>query len=233
MKTIGIVGGIGPDSTVDYYKRFVAEGHADIVMVSLDVEHLLRLMEAAAYPKIVDYLAGATDRLTRAGAAVGLIAANTPHIVFDEVQARTKIPLVSIVEAARTYATGLGYRRVGLFGTRFTMEADFYPQVFTKGGIDVFVPDAAERDFLHRIYVNELLRGVFSHTTADAVLAIARQVVARDQLDAVILAGTELPLLLPEGARGDVQFLDTTAMHVRAVLEASPEANNIHRLRKI
>lgn len=220
MKTIGIVGGIGPDSTIDYYKRLTSAGHSSLVMVSLDVQKLLGWMGASDLASVAAYLSDATARLAAAGADLGFIAANTPHIVFNEVQARSTIPLVSIVEAAGRHAADRGYRRVGLLGTRFTMEADFYPKILAKHDITLVVPEAEERAFAHDKYVNELLRGVFDPGTADAVRDVAERLAARAGLQAIFLAGTELPLLLPDGSP-KVPLLDTTVIHVEAILEAA------------
>ena len=130
MKTLGIVGGIGPDSTVDYYRSLIQmwreqtqDGSApSILLNSIDLKKMLDLFAAKALAEVTVYLSGAMERLARAGADVGLFAANTPHIVFGELQRRSSIPLISIVEATREAAEELGLRRLGLFGIRFTMQ---------------------------------------------------------------------------------------------------------------
>ncbi|MDQ3068666.1 MAG: amino acid racemase [Acidobacteriota bacterium] len=221
MRTIGIIGGIGPDSTIDYYKRLTSAGHSAIVMVSLDVRKLLSWMEEGDLASVAAYLTQATVRLAAAGADMGFIAANTPHIVFAQVQAASPIPLVSIVDAAGRHAASCGYTRVGLLGTRFTMEADFYPKALAAHGITLSVPDAGDLAFVHDKYVNELLKGKFLPETAVAVRGAAERLAARDGLQAILLAGTELPLLLPGGGREQLPLLDTTEMHVAAILDAA------------
>ena len=131
MKTLGIIGGTGPESTVEYYQRLIAgykqrhpEGRPpSLIINSVDNTKLIDWFTANELARVIDYLATEIDRLARAGADFALIAANTPHLVFDELQQRVAIPLLSIIEATATAADGAGLRRLALFGTRFTMRA--------------------------------------------------------------------------------------------------------------
>jgi aspartate racemase len=143
MKTIGIVGGIGPESTIEYYRLIIASyveripdgSYPSIIINSIDLKKLLDMVAANERAKMTEFLVGEIQRLARAGAECGLVAANTPHIVFDEVRRQSSIPLISIVEATCEAAKALGLRKLGLFGTRFTMQGRFYPDVFSKEGI--------------------------------------------------------------------------------------------------
>ena len=137
MKTLGIVGGIAPESTIDYYRRIIAlyrertrdGSYPPIVITSIDMKRMLDLIDAGKLPEVTEYLLIEILRLAKAGADVGMLASSTPHLVFDDLRRRSPIPLVSIVEAACDAARSLGIGRVGLFGTRFTMQARFYPEV--------------------------------------------------------------------------------------------------------
>jgi aspartate racemase len=148
MKTVGIIGGIGPESTLEYYKfiieayrRTKADGsYPPIIINSVDLQKMIALMEANQLSSVADYLVVELDKLARAGADFGLLASNTPHIVFEEVERRSPLPLISIVAATCDAARSLGLQKIGLFGTRFTMQADFYPRVFSRSGIEVVVP---------------------------------------------------------------------------------------------
>ena len=141
MKILGVIGGIGPESTVEYYRLLIARcreqkssGTApQIIVNSIDNQRLLSLA-ANDLAGLTEYLVREVKRLAAAGAELGLLAANTPHLVFDEVQAGSPIPLVSIVEATLAAAETLGVRKAGLFGTRFTMQGTFYPAVFHRAG---------------------------------------------------------------------------------------------------
>jgi aspartate racemase len=115
-----------------------------IVLNSIDLKKMLGLIAANALSEVTTYLSSEMEKLARAGADVGLFAA-TPHIVFDELQRRSSIPLISIVEATREAAEELGLRRLGLFGVRFTMQGHFYPDVFSRAGIALVVPEESEQ----------------------------------------------------------------------------------------
>jgi aspartate racemase len=184
------------------------------------VQKLLVLMTANRLPDVVAYLAPEVERLARGGADFAVISANTPHIVFDELKRGSPIPMISIVEATRDAASERGLSRLLLLGTRFTMEARLYPDVCAVRGIDVVVPDAAERASIHGIYVDELLQGQFRNETRDALLALITRYAAAARIDGVVLGGTELPLLLRRADHDGVPFLDTTKIHVDAIVNA-------------
>lgn len=228
MKVLGIVGGIGPDSTIDYYRSIilqyrqaVADGASPALVIrSVDVNVLVKLMSGARYPEVVTYLSTAIASLAAAGADFAIISANTPHIVFDELQTLSAIPLLSIVEATCQAAKALELHRLGLIGTRFTMKADFYPRVFAKRGIELILPSDDEQDYIHGIYIGELLNGKFLPDTRERLCKIVERMVHDHGIQGAILAGTELPLLL-DGVSGvaGVPFLDTTQIHVQAAVE--------------
>src|SRR5205823_4848280 len=127
-------------------------------------------------------------------------------------------PLLSIVDATLEEARRLGFSRVGLFGTSFTMEGRFYPDVFTAGGIALIAPAPEERAYIHGKYMSELLRSQFLPETRQRLVDIAARMKERDGIEAVILAGTELPLLLRDAEEVVVPFLDTTHIHAQAVV---------------
>jgi aspartate racemase len=157
--------------------------------------------------------------LARAGADFGFIAANTPHLVFDEVQRRSAIPLVSIVRATSNHANGLGLKTFGLFGTGFTMRANFYPEEFQREGLALVRPTESEKELIHRAYIDELLQNRFLPETRTAILNIARRMKDEDGIEAVVLAGTELPLLLRESPPPGLALLDTTKIHVEVIVD--------------
>ena len=218
MTRVGLVGGIGPESTIDYYRLLMAAGHTSIVIDSLDVARLVGWMTRNELPAAADYLVAALQRLAAAGAEVAIICANTPHIVFDDVQRRSPVPLVSIVEAVGDHVAALGLRRAALCGTRFTMQASFYPDVFARRGLTIVLPNQQEQTLIHDKYLGELLKGQFLPATRSAILAIVEAMVARDGIEAVILGGTELPILLREPSHAGIPLLDTTKIHVDALL---------------
>lgn len=241
MKTVGIVGGIGPESTIEYY-RFIIEDYrerqsgADIVPVdsqapdtpdvsypsiiinSVDLTRLVGWITGGELGPFTEYLVAGVNRLADAGADFAVLAANTPHIVFDQIRERSRLPLISIAEATCAKARESGLQRLGLLGTRFTMEAKFYPEVFARAGLTIITPNEPERIFVNEKYFGELLKNVFLPETRDQLVAIIHQMKQRDGIDGLILGGTELPLIL-RGAESDLPFLDTTRIHVSRIVD--------------
>src|SRR6059058_4374669 len=226
MKTLGIVGGLGPESTVDYYQRIIAlyrerqpdGSYPQFIIISVDLKKGLDFMDANNLTGMADYLLEGIGKLGRAGADFGLIAANTPHIVFDDVAPKSPIPLISIVEATCTAAKAQKLKRLALFGTRYTMQADFYPKVFKREGIELIVPDSHDQNYIHGKYFSELVPGKFLPETRAGLLAIVDRMKRTSDIDGVILAGTELPLILPAANYNGIPLLDTTKIHCEAVV---------------
>jgi len=225
MRTLGMIGGLGPESTIDYYRSIIAgvrerkpdAGYPHIVINSLDPDRVLAMLDAKRVDHLAEYISSGVEVLARSGAEFGFIAANTPHLAFDEVQSRSAIPLVSIVRATADHAKTLGVTKVGLFGTGFTMRASFYPDEFQKTSIAMVTPTEAERKYIHQKYVGELLQNRFLPETKAEILRIAHRLRAEEGVEAIVLAGTELPLLL-RGSATDIDFLDTTVIHVNAIV---------------
>jgi len=225
MASVGLVGGLGPESTIDYYRRILQASERDdptpapsIVIDSLDVRRAMRLVENDR-PALVEYLLASVRRLADAGVAFAAITANTPHVVFDDIAVRSPVPLVSIVEACVEEARRRGLRRLALLGTRFTMEGAFYPAVCARHGILALPPDGADRAWMHARYVNELLAGEFREETRQGVISLVERLRDRQGVDGVVLGGTELPLLLSVSVIAGVPVLDTTAIHVAAIVD--------------
>lgn len=227
MKTLGIIGGTGPETTVEYYRRLIAayrersaEGRAPSLLInSIDSKKLVDLVTANELTQMADYLVEEVARLARAGAGLALIAANTPHLVFDEVQDRSPIPMLSIVTVTRDAAAAAGFRRLALFGTRFTMQASFFPQNFRIRQIALVVPDEAEQSYIHDKYMSELFVGIILPETRERLLEIVQAMKERDRVEGVILGGTELSLILRDATAAGLPVLDTTQIHVEAAVE--------------
>jgi aspartate racemase len=224
MPIVGIVGGLGPESTIDYYKRIIEDWQREdpsstpsIVIDSLDARVALRLV-ASDRAALIDYLAGSLKRLAGAGVDFAVLSANTPHLVFDELAARSSVPLVSIVEECASEARRQHFDRVLLLGTRFTMEARFYPEVCARYGITVITPDQHDREWVHDRYVNQLLVGEFRDETRAEVVALIERIRDQHAMNGVILGGTELPLLLRAPTVAGLPLLDTTGLHVAAIV---------------
>lgn len=227
MKTLGIVGGTGPESTVEYYRRLIEGYHArnpeggapSLLINSVNNKKLIDWFTANEFERVVDFLAPEIERLARAGADIALIAAITPHLVFDELQQRARIPLLSIVEATCDAASASGLRRLALFGTRFTMRAALFPETFSRRGMAIVVPNDEEQAFIHGKYMGELFVGTILNETRAALLEIVEAMKRRDRVDSLILGGTELSLTFREPTAAGLPVLDSTQIHVDAALE--------------
>lgn len=226
MKTLGIVGGLGPESTIDYYRSLISvyrqrtnnAGYPHMVIVSLDVDRGIAMLNANDLQGLTDYLAGALRQLAAAGVDFALISANSAHIVFEQVRSASPLPLISIVEATCEEVKQRGLRTVSLLGTRFTMTGRFYPEVFEKQGIRLVTPTAEEQDYIHDKYINELLLGKFLPETREGLHQIIATQKQRDGVEGVVLAGTELPLILRAESIAGLPLFDTTQIHVNAAV---------------
>ena len=222
MKILGIIGGIAPGSTIEYYRLIVegwrerkpGAGYPPVIINSIDLDQMLAMVAARKLDALTAYLSEEIQRLARAGAQLALLASNTPHVVFDTLRERAPLPLISIVEATCSAARALGLKRPGLIGTRFTMQGSFYPDVFSKHGIPLLTPNEAEQAFIHDRYMSELVNGVFSSGTRDRILGIVGRMISELAMDGLILGGTELPLLLRAERHAGIRLLDTTKIHV-------------------
>jgi len=226
MNTLGIIGGLGPESTIDYYQKIIAlyrertgdGSYPEFIIASVNLRKGLDFMDANDLAGMADYLLEGIGKLARAGADFGLISANTPHIVFDEVASKSPIPLISIVEATCAAAKARNLKRLALFGTRYTMQGSFYQKVFSREGIDLLVPDPTDQDYIHNKYFSELVPGEFLPQTRAGLLAIIDRMKAKSDIDGVILAGTELPLILRNPDHNGIPILNTTKIHVEAAV---------------
>jgi aspartate racemase len=226
MKTLGIIGGLGPESTIDYYQRIIAlyrertgdGSYPEFIINSVNLKKGLDFLAANDLAGMADYLLEGIAKLARAGADFGLISANTPHIVFDDVAPKSPIPLISIVEATCAAAKAQQLKRLALLGTRYTVQATFYSKVFSREDIELLVPDVNDQDYIHDKYMNELVPGSFLPETRAGLLAIIDRMKARSGIDGVILAGTELPLILRDPEHDGIPFLDTTKIHCEAAV---------------
>jgi aspartate racemase len=220
LKILGVIGGIAPGSTVEYYRLLVEgwrqrmPGYPPVLINSIDLDRMLGLVASNALEALSAYLSDEIQRLARAGAQLALLASNTPHIVFDRLRERASIPLISIVEATCGAVRALGLKRPGLIGTRFTMQGSFYPEVFSRHGIALLTPSETDQAFIHDKYIGELAKGVFLAETRDRVLGIAGRMRKEFAMDGLILGGTELPLLLRAESLDGMPLLDTAKIHV-------------------
>ncbi len=226
MKSLGIIGGVGPESTIDYYRKIISlyrqrkgdGSYPELIINSIDLKKEVDLVERNQLDELTAYLLEEVEKLARAGAEVGLIASNTPHIVFGELRPRSRIPLISIVESTCDVAKEMKLKRVGLFGTRFTMQGTFYPDVFVREGIQLVVPEVEDQNYVHDKYMSELVNGVFLPETHEGLLKIVDRLRTAQWIEGLILGGTELPLILTDETHNGLPILNTTKIHCQAAV---------------
>jgi len=227
VKTLGIIGGLGPESTIDYYQTIIAlyrqkagdDSYPQFFINSVDLNEVRGPVIAGDLSRLAVYIVEEIEKLARAGADFGLIAANTPHIAFDQIAERSPISLISIVEATCAFAKDRQFKRLAIFGTKFTMNGEFYSQPFSRAGIEIVRPEPVDQDYIHEKYMNELVPGKFRPETRAGLLAIIDRVKSKTAIDGVILAGTELPLILREPSHDGIPLLNTTKIHCQAAIE--------------
>ncbi len=227
MRTLGIIGGIGPGSTVDYYQTIIelyrgrkGDGsYPPLLINSVDLQRVLATVGAGELKSLTDWMLTELQKLERGGADFAIMASNTPHLVFDDLEQQSPLPLISIVAETAAIAKVRGLRRLALFGTRFTMQGPVYRQVFSRQGMAVVVPGPADLDYIHEKYMSELVAGVFLPETRSGLLAVVDRMAEQAGIDGVILGGTELPLILREPAHDGIPLLNTTRIHCEAAVE--------------
>ncbi len=226
MKKIGIIGGLGPESTILYYKELVdrykiKSGGDDPVIIihSVSLREFKKYMDNYDLISAVKLLSGATESLVKAGADFVSMASNTPHIVFDKVSQNSKVPMISIVEETAKSAHQVSKnRKIGLLGTGFTMKSDFYPESFQKFGLEIYIPDEKDQDYIHERIFSELTTGVIAERTKERFLEIVESMIEKSSIDALVLGCTELPLIFDRDYFG-IHYLNTVKIHVESIID--------------
>lgn len=230
MKTLGLLGGMSWESTALYYREInerVAErlgGYhsADLLLASVDFAEIEALQAADDWDAAARLLGDHARRLATAGAELLVLCTNTMHIVADAIEQAAGIPLLHIADPTGAALVAGGHRRVGLLGTKFTMERDFYrDRLVERFGLDVLVPAAEDRDTVHRIIYDELVRGVVTEPSRAAYRGVIDRLAAAGA-DSIILGCTEITLLVG-AADSPVPVFDTTALHARAAVDRALE----------
>lgn len=228
MKTIGLIGGMSWESSLEYY-RLINEGvkarlgglhSAKSVMISVDFAEIEALQHAGRWAEAAQILIEAARGLERAGADCVVICTNTMHKVADQIQASVPLPLIHIADATAEQVKAAGLTRIGLLGTCFTMEEDFYVgRLIEKYSLDVIVPEPIERDDVHRIIYDELCLGLTRAESKARYVEIMAQLIACGA-QGIILGCTEIGLLVQQ-ADSRVPLFDTTRLHAEAAVEFS------------
>ncbi len=226
MKKLGLIGGMGPESTIPYYhdivygvqNRIGKDFFPNLTIESVNVFDILRLCNEQKYDELTSYLMQAVKNLIASGADFIALSANTPHIVFDRLQEQSTVPLVSIVEATCNEAIRLNKRKVGLLGTIFTMTEDFFKKPFYSSNIEIITPTTEEMEYINSKISSELELGITKEETLRGFQKIIKRMQQEDSIEAIILGCTELPLLLND-AVSPIPCLDTMKIHIRLLID--------------
>lgn len=227
MKKVGIVGGMGPESTVDYYQTIISkfqtkieskEDSPELFINSINVYKMFNFLKNKQIEELIDYLANAIENLEKAGCDFVVMAANTPHIVFEQVNTRVQIPMISIVEETYIRTVELGIENIGLLGTQFTMENDFFKKPFISNQKKIIVPNPLEQEYIHKKIIEELGNGIVNNETKKEFIEIINRMIREEHIQGVILGCTELPMLIkPEDT--DIHQLNTTEIHINKIVD--------------
>jgi len=226
VKKIGILGGMAPESTIEYYKIIISLSRnkweficPEIIIYNLNMglwaDHVL---DPKKHPKAILLLSDGIKSLYRAGADFGIMASNTPHMFFNDVNTTSPIPLLSIVEETAKEAKRRNFKTVGLMGTSIIMEGNFYREPFEKNEISVVTPGEEDRKYTHEKIVTELVRGNFKEETKIELIEIAKRMAIKNNIQALILGCTELPIILNEG-NVKIPVLNTMKIHATATFK--------------
>lgn len=226
MNKVGIIGGIGPASTLDYYNDLITGyrsikqdyQYPEIVIESVNMTKMLDFVEGQDWDGLVNFLRTSVLNLKSAGATFAAIASNTPHVVFSRLKELSSLPLISIVEATCEYAKSVGCKRVIILGTKFTMSNGLYTDVFPSYGIQAFAADTANIEAIHNIIFPDLEDGIVNPDDKKKMLTIANHLIKEHNADGLVLGCTELPLMIqPQDL--PVKVLNTTKIHTASILK--------------
>jgi aspartate racemase len=226
MKKIGLIGGVGPESSIEYYRmiikrfqeRLETKDYPEIIIISINMTEMLSYVFNNQLDKLTDFLAGKINILERAGVNYGAIASNTPHLVFDRLKEKVSLSMISIVEETSKYIRNTGLRKVGLFGTKSTMTKGFYQKSARQNGIEIIIPLPEEQDYIHEKYMTELVFNKIQPDTRNNLIQIAKKLKDKESIEGLILGGTELPLILNQSDFSDITIFDTTKIHVESIV---------------
>ena len=226
MNKLGLIGGTGPESTIVYYKGIEygvqqKSGRSffpNLAIESLSVFDVLGFCERQDHAGLTAYLLKGISNLAAAGAQYGALTGITPHIVFDELAKASPVPLISMVDTARDFAVAHGYGKICLLGTLPTMEGVFFQNSFAKRGIDVVTPNAKEKNYIGTKIETELEFGKVLPDTQQKFKEIVERIIREEQVQAVVLGCTELPLIF-DGVELSVPYIDVMQVHIDVLVD--------------
>jgi len=226
MKKIGIIGGVGPASTVVYYNDLIRgyrklsgdENYPQIFINSINMTEMLNYVGNNDREGLTDFLLSEIEKLSVIGADYIAIASNTPHLVIDNLIEKSTVPMISIVEETCKYAKSKALKKVLLTGTLFTMKQNFYKIALEKYNIECILPDENEMNIIHNIIFPDLENGIVIEEDKVVLKALCNKIISEKHIDGIVLGCTELPLMLKDNDFS-ICVLDTMAIHIKSILD--------------
>ncbi|MGE1063495.1 amino acid racemase [Megasphaera paucivorans] len=226
MKKLGLIGGTGPESTIPYYRNIVfgvkhkvgKEYFPNITIESLNVFEVLNKCAIGDYMGLAEYMAAGISCLAAAGCDFAAFTGITPHIVFDEVQKKSAIPLVSMIDTTCNKAKCCQYKKIGLLGTKATMTGSFFQKPFEASGIEIITPECFAMEYINDKISRELENGIVLDDTRQQFIHIIEDMVDNDSIDAVVLGCTEIPLLF-QSTNLPIPVLDAMEIHMETLID--------------
>ncbi len=224
MKKVGIVGGVGPASTIDYYREIIEryrkekgdDNYPEIVIDSINMGELVRGIESQNFNDVARQLLNSIANLEKAGAGFAAIASNSPHIVWDLIKDRAPIPLISIVEATCDHIIRQNYNKVLIFATKFTMKNGLYSNALSNRNIDWVLPNEEDIEILGNIIYPNLENGIVIEKDKQKMVGIAEKYIKQHGADSILLGCTEIPLMIKPGDVS-IPVINTTEIHIEKI----------------
>jgi aspartate racemase len=226
MKRIGIIGGIGPASTVEYYKLIIelyreklsTTQYPEMLLHSVNMTEMLNLVTNDKLNELVDFLKEKIEVLEQSNVDYVALASNTPHLVFEQLANSVNVKMISIVEETCSAISKSGLKKVGLLGTKSTMTKGFYQKVGRRYGIEMVIPGEEDQNYVHEKYMGELVYNQIKPETKKRLIEIVTGMEVNEGIEGIVLGGTELPLILGQEDFDEIMVLNTTLIHVNAIL---------------
>ncbi len=226
MKKLGIIAGIGPESTIEYYKSIIKlfqerktkNEYPEIILNSINFTKMFDFVLSDDLEGLVKFLKTQIDILENAGVDYVLFASNTPHIVFNKLANTVNVPMISIVEETCKIIASKKINKVALFGTKSTMSAGFYQQAGLKYNIDIIIPNKDIQDYIHNKYMSEIFKKEIRPSTKQKLIEITENLKAERAIEGLILGGTELSFVLSQNDFNNITIFDTTKIHVNSIV---------------
>lgn len=228
MKKIGIIGGIGPESTIEYYRLIIkkfqekldTDHYPELLIQNINMTEMIGYAFNNRITELVSFLQKRINILEQSGVDYVALASNTPHIAFDELSRKVEVPLISIVEETCEAITNQGIKRLALFGTNSTMSHGFYQKVAAKYSLEIVIPTEKDRKYIHNKYIDELIPRNIVTDTKESLIKIAYNLKETHGIEGLILGGTELSLILTPSDFEGIRVFDTTEIHVESIVNA-------------